>query len=435
MLVGFSVLTCYQIISSLNLSKKIRKINKNIPIVWGGVHPTMCIEQTLESPFVDYIIKQEGEETLYEFTKYLMGESDKELSQIKGVCWQEKDRVIINEDREFVDINSLPFPYSTEKTREFLIKYNTISTNYSEKTVEAVGMELSRGCPYSCKFCYNRFFNKNITRIKSIDKIETELKILKDQYNVQEVGFYDDSLCGGNRKRVEEVCDLIQKLGIKWQSAIRANYIDDKMAERLDNSNCTHVFVGLESNRDSILKKLRKGITREIVYKSIRTLSKHKTYISYSVIIGYPGETREDLNNLLDFVDEIRKLHPNSGIAVQPFLPLPGTDLYQESVDLGFTPPSKLEGWANFAHDEFKAPWASYYKDLSAIYLVTYVAFRYKWYLKNSKIWFIYYLLHKISLWRWKKRYFGFYFEGIMFKLYKKFGKPFVYLQRKFENL
>ncbi|MBI5183249.1 MAG: B12-binding domain-containing radical SAM protein [Nitrospinae bacterium] len=395
----------------------------------------MCIEQTMESPLVDYIIKKEGEETLYELTKYLMGESDKELPQIKGVCWREKDRVIINEDREFVDINTLPFPYSTEKTREFLITYRTFSTNYSLKTVEPVVMELSRGCPYSCKFCYNRFFSKNIARIKSIDKIEKELTILKDKYNIKEVGFYDDSLCGGNRKRIEELCELLQKLGLKWQSAIRANYIDDKMAERLEKSNCHHVFIGLESNNDRILKKFNKGYTSEIVYRAVRTLRKYKIYVSYSVIIGYPGETREDLNNLLDFVDEVRELHPNSGIAVQPFLPLPGTDLYQESIDLGFTPPSKLEDWADFAHDEFKAPWVSYYKDLSAIYLVTYVGFRYKWYLKNSKIAFIYYLFHKISLWRWEKRYFSFYFEGIMFKLYKKFGKPFIYIQRQLENL
>ncbi len=426
--IGFSTMTCFQIKSSLKLAKKARKINPDIPLVWGGVHPSMCIEQTLESPYVDYVIKKEGEGTLYDFTKFIKKESTLDISQIKGLCWMDNGKIHINEDRGFIDIDNLPFPY-IGKAEEILLEYIKIP-----HSMAPVGMELSRGCPYNCGFCYNAFFNNHVSRTKSIEKIERELRLVKDKYKVDRFSFYDDSLCGGNRKKVEQLCELTCKMGLKWQSSIRVNYIDEKMVQLFERGNCEHIFLGVETSDDTVLKKMGKGANSKMNNNAIRCLSKAKIDVSYSLVIGHPYETEEMLMRQFDYVDEIRRMHPTCGIGVQPFLALPGTAMYDEAIKLGFEPPHELIKWAKFTHDEVCMPWTKNAKRLLAVYLITFLAFRYSRYLSKSKVWFIYYLLHKLSMWRWGKRYFNYFMEGMLFSIYKKVGKILANIQRKLES-
>ncbi|MBI4709962.1 MAG: cobalamin B12-binding domain-containing protein [Nitrospirae bacterium] len=118
LLIGLSTMTCFQIKNTLRLAKLARKINPKIPLVWGGTHPSMMAEQTLESEFVDFVVKGEGEQTLFELVQALQtGKTD--LSAINGLGWKGSGKNIQNKDRDFLDIETLPFPYDG-KGREIL---------------------------------------------------------------------------------------------------------------------------------------------------------------------------------------------------------------------------------------------------------------------------------------------------------------------------
>ncbi len=110
LLVGLSTMTCYQIKNTLRLAKLARKINPEIPLVWGGTHPSMCAEQTLESELVDFVVKGEGEQTLLELV-HVLQEDKKNFEEIKGLGWKNNGKRIVNRDREFINIEDLPFPY------------------------------------------------------------------------------------------------------------------------------------------------------------------------------------------------------------------------------------------------------------------------------------------------------------------------------------
>lgn len=426
-MIGISSMTSYQIRAALRLAKMIRNHDDSIPLVWGGVHPTMFIEQTLQNPYVDYIIRNEGEESLYEFIKFRRGQTKLKIHELKGLCWIDEDgKVVINAERPFVDVNTLPFPY-IGKAEPILREY--IADSHS---IPTVNMQLSRGCPYSCAFCYNVFYSKRKMRVKDMDKIERELTILKRDYGVERIVICDDSIVSGHKRKIRELCEITGRIDLAWEGDCPVNYINDEMVETLKKGRCEYLFFGIESGNPDILKKFSKGADVAANNRAIECMSKSGLDTTYSLIIGHPWETEEVLEEQLNYADWIHKTHPNAEIAIQPYLPLPGTTMYDYAVKLGFNAPKKMEKWAEHTHDEYvRIPWIKNKRRLQAIYLLSFFAFRFDRFLKHATFRHLYTLLHKFSLWRWKHRYFDFYFEAWLFKAYKEFGKLLVILERR----
>jgi radical SAM superfamily enzyme YgiQ (UPF0313 family) len=419
-LVGLSTMTCYQIKNTLRLAKLVRKIAPEIPIVWGGTHPSMCAEQTLESKLVDFVVKGEGEQTLLELVHALQ-EGRTDFSNIDGLGWKKNGTNILNKDREFLNIEELPFVYDG-KGREILAEYLK-KTN----TLENIGYESSRGCPHRCGFCYNEFFHKNVCRVKSLNKVRAELIKLKE-LGVEKMTFYDDTFLAGRREMINEICDLLKELNFKWIANVRINLFTPELLKKFEESGCVYLFFGIESPDDDVLKYIKKGQTRRIIDKGIKIVSNGKIRTLYSLMIGLPNETEEQLYRTLDFADEIRRMHPGAEVPIQPYVPLPGTSLYVEAVKAGFTPPKNLEGWKNFTNDEIANPWVKNKRLLNAIYINTFLAFRYERFLKGFWSGLIFKPLHKLSVWRWEHRNFKFFIERYLYLFYKRMGRIFIFL-------
>ncbi len=421
-LVGLSTMTCFQIKNTLKLASIVRTIDPGIPVVWGGTHPSMCAEQTLESDLVDFVVKCEGEQTLLELVRTLLN-GKKNYKDIEGLGWKRNGVNTINKDRDFLDIEKLPFPYDG-KGREILKEYLK-----KTDTLENIGYESSRGCPYKCGFCYNVFFHRNVCRIKSVDKIRAELIRLKE-LGVHKMTFYDDTLLAGNTNMINSICDLLKELDFKWIANVRINTFTPELLRKFKESGCVYLFFGVESPDDEILKYIKKGQNRRMIDEGIRVVSQGGIKTLYSLMIGLPNETDEQLNRTLDFADEIRRRHPGAEVPIQPYVPLPGTALYEEAVKAGFKTPTHLEGWKNFTHDEIKAPWVKNPKLLNAVYINTFLAFRYERFLKGFWGGLFFRPFHELSLWRWKKRYFKYFFEGYIYLLYKRLGRVFIFLRK-----
>jgi len=424
LLIGLSTMTCFQIKNTLRLAKIARKINPDIPLVWGGTHPSMMVKQTLESPLVDFVVKGEGEQTLLELVLTLNGE--KNFRGIRGLAWKRNGTVVVNEDRDFLDIETLPFPYDG-KGREILLEY----IKRGGDTLENIGYESSRGCPHKCGFCYNVYFHKNVCRVKSTSKIKTELLKLKE-FGVYKMTFYDDTFLAGRKQAMLEILDLLRELDFKWIANVRINTFDPELLRKFEESGCVYLFFGVESPDDNVLRYIRKGQNRRMIDRGIEVVSKGNIKTLYSLMIGLPNETEEQLKRTLDFADEIRRRHPGSEVPIQPYVPLPGTLLYQEAVKAGFRPPDRLEGWKNFTNDEIRTPWIKNPKLLNAIYINTFLAFRYERFLKGFFSGLIFGPLHKLSVWRWKNRNFNFFFERYLYLFYKRMGWVFILLSKIF---
>ena len=427
LLIGLSTMTCFQIKNTLDLAATARFINPDIPLVWGGTHPSMMAGQTLDSDMVDFVVKGEGEQTLLELVRGLQ-EGKQEFGGINGLGWKKGGEIVLNEDRDFLDIEELPFPYDG-KGKEILSEY----IRRSGDTLENIGYESSRGCPHKCGFCYNVYFHKNVCRVKSTEKIREELLKLK-ALGVNKMTFYDDTFLAGRKSAMLEILDLLKELDFKWIANVRINTFDADLINKFKESGCVYIFFGVESPDDEVLKYIRKGQNRKMIDKGIEVASKGDIPTLYSLLIGLPGETEEQMNRTLDFADEIRRRHPGAEVPIQPYVPLPGTKLYEDALNHGFKPPTHLEGWKNFTNDEVRNPWIKDPKLLNAIYINSFLAFRYDRFLKNfwSKI--VFGPLHALSLWRWNHRNYRCFVELYLYLAYKRMGRFFIILEKMIKN-
>jgi radical SAM superfamily enzyme YgiQ (UPF0313 family) len=427
LLIGLSTMTCFQIKNTLTLAKLARSIAPGVPLVWGGTHPSMMAEQTLDSEYVDFVVKGEGEQTLLELVQALK-EDRKEFQGIDGLGWKHNGKAILNNERDFLDINDLPFPYEG-RGKDILLEY----IRRSGDTLENIGYESSRGCPHKCGFCYNVYFHKNVCRVKNVEKVRSELMKLK-ALGVNKMTFYDDTFLAGKKEMMKSILPLLKEMDFEWIANVRINTFNKTLLKQFKESGCVYLFFGVESPDDAVLKYIRKGQNRRMIDEGIEIVSKGDIPTLYSLIIGLPGETEEQMTRTLDFADEIRRRHPGAEVPIQPYVPLPGTLLYEEALKHGFKPPTHLEGWKNFTNDEVRNPWIKNPKLLNAIYINSFLAFRYERFLRNFWSNLVFGPLHKLSLWRWKNRKFNFFLELYLYLTYKRLGRVFIFIEKMIKN-
>ncbi len=410
-LIGVSALTSLQILRGLSLTSYVKQGCPNTPVVWGGVHPSMCPEQTLAEPPIDYLVIKEGEETLYELYQHLR-RGRPALNTIAGLAWKDKEGGIhINRDRPFLDIEELPFPYQG-KAGELLSRYLRPNTNFP-----TVGYQMSRGCPFNCRFCYNDFYHNRICRHKSPSLIRKELERLIS-LGVDNIFFYDDSM-GGQKSFLRELVPVMEGLALKWSASPRIDCIDKKLIRNFEKIGCQWLFFGLESPLDHILKYIRKGITKAVIDQGVEIMRDSPIIVTYSLMIGFPKEIYQDALAVLDFADELHRHHPSAEIVIQPYAPLPGTELFEEAKEMGFEPPSRLVDWSYFTMDRIHTPWLSKWPLFKNVYLISFLAFRYEHILSGLRRFrWAYFLSHKLAQFRWRHRWFSFYLEGLVYRVY-----------------
>ena len=408
LLVGVSAKTSYQITSALRLAKHIRNRDNKLPIVWGGLHPTMLPEETMKNQYVDYVVKGEGEETLKELADYFSGTKD--IEAINGLLWKKNGQIITNKEREYLDYNEVPSPY-------YSVSNQTIQ-KYLNKDEQIVARQplfyfTSRGCRYACTFCYNAYFNKNTWRPRSFTLIKEELLELKNR-GISKIYFGDDNIASTN-EHLEGICDVMEEIGMTWSASIRVPNVTDAIAKKLERSNCQYLFFGIESGCEIMLNYMKKGINVTQIERCVKAVAKTNIIPLYSFVFGFPYETKEHVPKSYDMVDWIREKHPKANIQFQIYTPFPGTPMYKEAIEKGFQPPSSLEKWAKFVCDDVHVPWVKNKKILRNMFVISIFAFRSDQFLKNI----IFYIPHKLALMRWKYKFFKFSYERLFYDLIK----------------
>ena len=377
--VGISSMTGLQIRHGLACAARIRERNPRVPFIWGGVHPTLFPEQTMQHALVDFVVMGEGEESLFELLEYVRTASG-EPSSIKGIAYRDKEqgRIYRNVARPFLDMETLP-----------LAAYHLVDVGRYPNILNAFDYQSSRGCPYRCGFCYNIAFNNRSYRTKSAHKVVAELKSLAATYHVGTFSFNDDEFFI-NRQRVEEICDLVieSECGFQWNASCRLNiirkYTDDQM-RKLRESGCRKLNFGAESGSPRILELIQKDISIEDIFEGTRHCIKNKIIPVLSFVAGFPGETFRDSLMTKDLISQAWRID-SSAVANGVFIynPYPGTALFQEAVRLGARFPASLEEWGNWTYKyEADLPWltAKHRRLLRVMFLIV----RLDFYLKEIR--------------------------------------------------
>jgi radical SAM superfamily enzyme YgiQ (UPF0313 family) len=335
--IGITSMSGPQIGHALEVSRFIRRERRDVPIVWGGVHPTLRAEETLRSPWVDVVVRGEGEESFREVVTAL--ESERSLEGVRGVSYRNRDGGIrSNPEREPIDLDQLlEVPYALLPNHRY----------------DGVGVLTSKGCPHRCAFCYNQTFNDGRWRSQTPERSLETMRDALDFFGTDSLYLYDDNFFV-NRKRVEEICALIQKEGLdfRWSGSMRADYAaryEPEFLAQLKKSGFRETFVGAESGSDRVLRLIQKDITVEDIKECNRRLRDAGIRVSYSFMCGFPTETLQEVYQTVDLLWTLLEENPlasTGGVGMKIYSPFPGEPLLDQAVQEGFEMPTTLEGWS-----------------------------------------------------------------------------------------
>ena len=226
-----------------------------------------------------------------------------------------------------LDAESFPFNDSTKKYFEepYVPQYFT-----------------STGCWGHCTFCVL----KDAWEGRQIKEVVDDLEKILSQTNEKHIVFGDPNI-GANTQRIREIGKVMKKYDATWHSNIRPDTLSQKMIDALQDSNCSSIEIGAECGNDVALELyINKGITTQQVLDAAERLSHTDISCMYSFLTNFPHETKEIQQDTINFIEKIHKIDPNSRTSIYSYMPLPGTEMYDEAIKTqGFVPPTKLEDW------------------------------------------------------------------------------------------
>lgn len=307
----------------LALAREIKK-QFNVPIMFGGPHPTLFPNRVTREENVDYAIIGEGESTTPELLEKLR--TGGKLDEVRGIAYKNSGQVKVTEPRPLIeDLDTLPLPAHHLLPLEC---YRPAPNEY--KRVPMMTMVTSRGCPYSCTFCCARRMWGQRYRQRTVDNVLGEIRLLVDKYKVRDIHFFDE-LWGLKASWISEFCDRViaEKLDLTWSCFARADIISRtprELLRKMTKAGCWRFYFGFESGSQELLNNIEKGITLEQCSQAARLTKEAGIEIMANFMLALPGETPDKAEETIRFAIELDSEITKFNVTVA----YPGTDLYEQ---------------------------------------------------------------------------------------------------------
>jgi radical SAM superfamily enzyme YgiQ (UPF0313 family) len=302
-----------------NLIKTINILD--IPyVILTGAHGTIMPEKMLKDTKVNFIVRGEPEIIVKKLVDEI-AKNESDFSKIDGISYVKNGEIINNKDAERIkNLDELPLPaYDLLPMEKYSYSFNDIPKPFSL-------MLSSRGCPYNCVYCLKVMMPKlYITR--SPENVVFEMKYLAKEFGIKGIYFQDWEFLI-DKKRVEEICDLIlrENLEIKWGCNARAPDVDEEIVEKMKSARCVRINLGFETGSQKVLDRAKKNVKVEEMKNAFDILKKYEINAGIYSILNLPGETRKTIAETEKFLAE-----NNLKTMCSPNLSIPyiGTELYE----------------------------------------------------------------------------------------------------------
>lgn len=335
-IVGVSCLYSMQYKNAHKVCEIAKDLDKNILTMMGGAHPTALPRETLEDINVDFVILGEGEFSTKELLDSMY--KDESMLGIDGIAFRDHGKIMVNPKTKFIqDLDKIPFPARHLLPMQKYFKINLphgVSSRYSPNTPVIT----SRGCPANCIFCSIHSIWGYKYRTRTVGNIIQELKYLKDKYGVLEIQFEDDNLTF-DKKRAMELFDKMveEKLNLSWTTpnGVALWTLDQKLLLKMKESGCYRLCLAIESGDQKMLyETIKKPLNLEKVKKIMRWVNLYHFEIDAFFVVGFPNETKEQIQNTFRFASRLRVDNVTFYIAT----PYPGTELFNICKERGYLP-------------------------------------------------------------------------------------------------
>ena len=208
-------------------------------------------------------------------------------------------------------------------------------------------MDFDRGCQHGCTYCVapslRKSFIKNncgkYYRVKNNNKIFSEMKFLIKKYNLDFVWISSETLLDLELEQFKEFANRYSReINLPFWCQSRLDTFTEEKTKILAEIGCKNISLGLEHGSEEIRKQiLNKRITNDVVLQSIKLIAKYNLFPTINNMIGFPGETREDIFETVKLNKKISKiLNKKHNLNVFTFVPFSGTKLRQICIERGY---------------------------------------------------------------------------------------------------
>jgi len=302
--------------------KIAKEIDGKILTVLGGAHASALDRELLQHwPEADVIVRKEGEISMANLLSDPGG-----MAAIKGVTYRDGEKIIRNEDEKPVDnLDSLPFPALHLAKME---KYFRMADRYEfHLRSPSSSLMTSRGCIGKCTYCASPFLWPKL-RINSPEYVIENIKYQQRGYGIRDFKFFDDYFpvsMGWMRKFHKKVKD--QQIDISYRCMGRADLVNDELLAMMKETGCYYIDFGIESGSQKILDSVNKKVAIDQVKKAIQLAEKHKIRRGGFFMVGFKGETAEDLSATLKLACSL----PFDRACFSQTRVYPGTRIYEDN--------------------------------------------------------------------------------------------------------
>ena len=433
LLFASSCILGYQVYDGYKVAKMVREKLPNLPIIWGGWFPSVIPEMYLEHDIADAVGVGQGELTFLDVVKAV--ESGEDLANVPGLVVKRDGKIVYTDHREVVGFESFQrVPWELldyEKYAELQVKPTRMKVRHRfplpgkwtpENPPRGFSFFSSYGCPEPCTFCCSPLVTGRRWKAIPGRQLAEELAELQQRFKFDVLRFQDANF-GVAEKRTKEFCEALVELDvpIHWNGTIEIETImryKESTLDLLEESKCHLLWLGAEAGTKEMQDRIKKKIDIDNIPLAIGKLAKRGIVPGTFWIIGYPGETRESMEETLRQAAAIKYAYPIAGSEVYPFRPIPGTEDFGAAVKLGYEPPKDFAEWGDcFEYkynsqntpipDDIRQTWTRY-NNTAAIY---------DQYVQEGPLW-MRKLLSKMAGWRLKKGSYELPIEQKLFDLY-----------------
>ena len=283
------------------IAQEFKKKKKDAFIVFGGIHPTSVPDEVIREEFVDYVCVGECEQALVDLVRAL--ESGEDTAFIPNIWSKNNGTVFRNEPRRLIDdLDKLPLPDK-----------ELFHSEYAGFTGNIYMAMTSRGCPYTCSYCYNSYLmsvykdkGKYLRRF-SINRVIEELESAKKKFRMKRIVFVDDVFTADQQWLESFIEQYRKKINIPFGCLVHPLFVNKRIVDLLKQGGCSVVGMGIQTLNERIRNQIIcRPETNSDVENAILLFKKAGILIFVDFIFGLPEESRKDAEDAALFLSRMR---------------------------------------------------------------------------------------------------------------------------------
>ena len=328
-LVGITVMPGTQVLPAIEVSAAIRAAFPSVPIVWGGYFPTLYPDAALNAPYVDYLIRGQGEATLCDLLEHIgdagppsEGNSGRNPSAIRGVAgltWKQDARIVHNPDRAILHPDTLPqLPYHRVEDMNAYLRPSFLGTRTAV-------YQSALGCRYKCGFCGVVSMWNGKTQLEAPERLRLALGLLRDRWGADAVHFFDHNFFDREASAIP-ILEALGELQLPWWCYARADALASFSTatwEKVRKSRLRMAYIGAEAASDEALKRMRKGSLVEHTLEVVRRCRAYGVTPELSFVLGGPDDPEAEVEKTFEFIRHIKTINPTAEIVLYFYSPTP----------------------------------------------------------------------------------------------------------------